>query len=88
MIRNDNYRELDDLLDEDALRSSPEDEYGYVENDELENAKELIMTPEQMAEQRREGCLNSICELLEGWIRYYEKLDSTVSENGMSSATP
>ena len=38
--------------------------------------------------QRREGCLNSICELLEGWIRYYEKLDSTVSENGMSSATP
>jgi len=40
------------------------------------------------AEQRREGCLHRIRELLEGWIRYYEKLDSTVSENGMSSATP
>ena len=26
------------------------------------------------AEQRREGCLNSICELLERWIIYYEKL--------------
>ena len=29
------------------------------------------------AAQRREQCLNSICELLERWIRYYEKLDST-----------
>jgi hypothetical protein len=29
------------------------------------------------AEQRRERCLNSICELLKEWIRYYEKLDST-----------
>ena len=26
------------------------------------------------AEQRREQCLNSICELLEGWIRYYKSL--------------
>jgi hypothetical protein len=34
------------------------------------------------AEQRREGCLNSICELLNRWIRYYEKLDSTASEQG------
>jgi hypothetical protein len=34
------------------------------------------------AEQRREGCLHRIRELLEGWIRYYEKLDSTASENG------
>src|SRR5215472_13158795 len=34
------------------------------------------------AEQRREGYLNSICELLEGWIRYYEKPDSTVPEKG------
>ena len=33
-------------------------------------------------EQRREGCLNSICELLERWIGYYEKSDSTESENG------
>src|SRR5262245_1202796 len=32
------------------------------------------------AEQRRAQCLNSICELLERWIRYYEKLDSTASE--------
>jgi hypothetical protein len=40
------------------------------------------------AEQRRERCLNSICELLERCIRYYEKLDSTASEKGMSSATP
>jgi len=32
------------------------------------------------AEQRREGCLNSICELLQRWIRYYEKCDSTASE--------
>jgi hypothetical protein len=40
------------------------------------------------AEQRREGCLIDIRDLLQGWIRYYEKLDSTVSENGMSSATP
>src|SRR5262245_22101573 len=40
------------------------------------------------AEQRRERCLNSICELLDRWIRYYEKLDSTASEKGMSSATP
>jgi len=35
-----------------------------------------------LAEQRREQCLNSICELLEGWIRYYEKLDSTAPEKG------
>jgi hypothetical protein len=34
------------------------------------------------AAQRREQCLNSICELLERWIRYYEKLDSTASEKG------
>ena len=27
-------------------------------------------------EQRREQCFNSICELLERWIRYYEKCDS------------
>ena len=40
------------------------------------------------AEQRREGCLNSIYELLRRWIRYYENLDSTASEKGMSSATP
>jgi hypothetical protein len=40
------------------------------------------------AAQRREGCLISIRGLLERWISYYEKLDSTVSENGMSSATP
>ena len=40
------------------------------------------------AEQRREGCLHSICELLDRWIRYYEKLDSTASEKGMSGATP
>jgi hypothetical protein len=32
------------------------------------------------AEQRRERCLISICDLLERWIRYYEKLDSTASE--------
>jgi hypothetical protein len=31
--------------------------------------------------------LNRIRDLLEGWIRYYEKLDSTASEKGMSSAT-
>src|SRR5215469_9940295 len=35
------------------------------------------------AEQRREGCLNSIYELLRRWIRYYEKCDSTASENGI-----
>jgi hypothetical protein len=40
------------------------------------------------AEQRREGCLGQIRDLLERWIRYYEKLDSTASEKGMSSATP
>ena len=51
MIRNDNYRELDDLLDEDALRSGPDAEYGYTEIDEIQNAKALIMTPEQMAER-------------------------------------
>src|SRR6516225_3233626 len=32
------------------------------------------------AEQRREGCLIDIRDLLERWIRYYEKLDSTASE--------
>jgi hypothetical protein len=32
------------------------------------------------AEQRRAGCLIEIRDLLEGWIRYYEKLDSTASE--------
>ena len=32
------------------------------------------------AEQRREGCLISVRNLLERWIRYYEKLDSTASE--------
>jgi|SRR6516162_8233737 len=32
------------------------------------------------AEQRRAWCLHSICELLERWIRYYKKLDSTASE--------
>src|SRR6516164_8722277 len=40
------------------------------------------------AAQRREGCLISIRGLLERWISYYEKLNSTVSENGMSTATP
>jgi hypothetical protein len=40
------------------------------------------------AEQRRERCLNSICELLERWIRFYEKLDSTASEKGDFSVTP
>jgi hypothetical protein len=39
-------------------------------------------------EQRREGCLHSICELLERWIRYYEKCDSTASEKGGFSVTP
>ena len=34
------------------------------------------------AEQRREGCLNSIYELLRRWIRYYAKCDSTASEKG------
>jgi hypothetical protein len=34
------------------------------------------------AEQRREGCLNSIWESLQGWIRYYQKSDSTASEKG------
>ena len=32
------------------------------------------------AEQRREGGLNSIWESLQGWIRYYQKFDSTASE--------
>ena len=32
------------------------------------------------AKQRRERCLGQIRELLERWIRYYEKLDSTASE--------
>jgi hypothetical protein len=34
------------------------------------------------AEQRREGCLGQIRDLLERWIRLYEKCDSTVSEKG------
>jgi hypothetical protein len=40
------------------------------------------------AEQRRERCLIRIRDLLERWIRYNEKCDSTPSEKGMSSATP
>ena len=40
------------------------------------------------SEQRREQCLLSIRDLLERWIRYCKKLDSTASEKGMSSATP
>jgi hypothetical protein len=40
------------------------------------------------AEQRREGCLIRIGDLLERWIRYYERLDSTASEKGGFSATP
>ena len=32
------------------------------------------------AEQRRERCLKSICELVEKWIRYYERLNSTLAE--------
>ena len=39
------------------------------------------------AEQRREGCLNSIYELLKRWIRYYEKCDSTASEKGDFNVT-
>ena len=39
------------------------------------------------AEQRRAGCLHSICELLERWIRYYEKCDSTASEKGDFNVT-
>ena len=35
-----------------------------------------------LAEQHREGCLIRIRDLLEGWIRYYEKSDSTASEKG------
>ena len=38
-------------------------------------------------EQRREGCLGQIRDSLKGWIRYYEKCDSTASESGRSSAT-
>ena len=34
------------------------------------------------AEQRREGCLGQIRDLLERWIRYYEKSDSTAPEKG------
>ena len=37
------------------------------------------------AEQRREGGLNSIYKLLQGWVRYYEKLDSSASEKRGSS---
>src|SRR5262249_24507646 len=40
------------------------------------------------AEQRRERCLIRIRDLLERWIRYNEKCDSTSSGKGMSSATP
>jgi hypothetical protein len=40
------------------------------------------------AAQRREQCLKSICELLERWISYYEKIDSTASEKGDFSVTP
>jgi len=36
------------------------------------------------AAQRRQRCLNSICELLERWIRYYENLDSTSQKKGNS----
>jgi hypothetical protein len=38
------------------------------------------------SEQRRERCLHSICELLDRWIRYYEKLDSPASEHGSQGA--
>jgi len=36
------------------------------------------------AEQCRERCLCQICDLMERWIRYYEKSDSTESEKGNS----
>jgi len=36
------------------------------------------------SEQRRERCLISIRDLLEGWIRYCKKVDSTASEKGNS----
>jgi len=39
------------------------------------------------AEQRREQCLICTRDLLQGWIRYYEKCDSTASEKGCPSAT-
>ena len=40
------------------------------------------------AEQRREGCLIDIRDLLQGWIRYYEKLDSTGQKKGCPCPTP